>query len=133
MIREIFPSSFILPVMGVTDGYPNYFSKFDYSDELTNRWVEKSKALHEAIQVDWNTNYLHFDPEVEVIAETVNNMGFYHLVDVPHTNIQTTNADTFETVYTPTYLVDTEFIALNTNACYTGNTGLLNQLLDPGL
>jgi predicted secreted protein len=45
MIAEIFPDSFIFPVMGVTDGYPTYYSKFDFTDEETNEYVADAKLL----------------------------------------------------------------------------------------
>jgi hypothetical protein len=130
MIAEIFPDSFIFPVVGVTDVYPIYYSKFDYSSTASQ--VTVSEELHLAIKEDWNTNYLNFDDGVDDEGK-VNDMGFYHLEYVPYSSSLTTNADTSATETTPNYLADTEFIALNTNACYTGNPGLLDQLLDPGL
>jgi hypothetical protein len=139
MIAEIFPDSFIFPIMGLTDVYPIYYSKFNYDlrDELLQ--VSEAENLQLAIQADWNTNYLNFegfdelDPDGEFYEGKVNTMGFYHLENVPYSSSLTTNANTLVTEITPNYLADTEFIALNTNACYTGNSGLINQLLDPGM
>jgi len=61
----------------------------------------------------------------------VNQYGFYHLKDVPYANSKTTDASGAST-YTPLYMPDTEFVALNTQACFVGNNALVSTYEDPG-
>lgn len=72
--------------------------------------------------------YLAFD---NTHTTSINQYGFYHLSDVPYANSQTTDS-TGASTYTPLYMPDTEFVALNTQACFVGNNALVSTYGDPG-
>ena len=51
---------------------------------------------------------------------------------MPYLSIKTADPATGSVITTPGFLTNTEFIALTTNACYTGNTALVSTWGDPG-
>ena len=75
-------------------------------------------------------------PEYTVIGNNLDDYAFYSLDDVPYVATPSYNEDAQGNVidvdYSYTNLPNTVFFALNTQACFAKNTGLIETFGDPG-
>ena len=154
LIQEVFSESFIYPVMGSTDTFPNHYFPFVdrrlFATELTPDRPKKLQYMHESVRVtrdifaDWQNKYPfkwadQFAPINNTRFTAVNSIGdfgFYKVDSMPYIFVNVTIPDDqgniVQEIKYPDVLENTMFISLNTQACSVKNSALYETLNDPG-
>ena len=139
MIREVFPTSVIYPVLGSQDFWPTNYFRFNRTTEYDNYdyWNYDTEYKYQLEQEDMMSNLkTHFASLT--LGIDLQDDGYYCAENVykeaKPTEIPDSQGNILDHLTTYSYepWAKTYFFALNTQACFMVNSALFEQFGDPG-